>query len=321
MADKRKREMGLNGLSGLLGVLSGQGVASNPAILLPQLIIGAGARGLLDTLIPSAQANEFNLPIDENKWHSEYLYGRPAIPGVAGKYKDVRAGRGNKVLARLDLTAGERSGQEDRVARKSQGQPPKAEQPKGAKGPGLTNIHLFDEEAGKLKTERIGVTRGAALKGEIDFVVDQNARKSTLKSGSKTANTGVVGSNFPRMTEKQINNLKTNGVVLRYNPMTQNAFTDLHGRVVKPLNGYAWSEGGRVWVLDNNWSKEGVKFYESGASLPKDIRDNIKKGDMKYNFSPRDEKPSRRRSATGGGGFGGGRWVKDKMGRRHLKIM
>jgi hypothetical protein len=23
----------------------------------------------------------------------------------------------------------------------------------------------------------------------------------------------------------------------------------------------------------------------------------------------------------GGGGFGGGRWTKDKMGRRHLKIM
>jgi hypothetical protein len=27
------------------------------------------------------------------------------------------------------------------------------------------------------------------------------------------------------------------------------------------------------------------------------------------------------RGGGGGGGFGGGRWTKDKMGRRHLKIM
>jgi len=286
----------------------------------PKKVISEGLSGLLDMVIPSAEANQFNLPIDNKVWHSEYLYGKPAIPEVAGRYKDVKAGK-NRVLVRLDLTAGERAGKEDKIARKSQGQLSKEGQPQGSKGPGLTNIHLFDEKTGKLKTERIGVTRGGALKGKIDFVVDQASRKSTLKSGSKTANTGVVGTNFPRMTEEQIKNLKTNGVILRYNPMTQNAFTDLHGRVVKPLNGYAWSEGGRVWVLDRNWSKKGVKFYESKESLPKNIRDNIKRGDMKYNFSPRDEKLSRRRSATGGGGLGGGRWVKDKMGRRQLKIM
>jgi hypothetical protein len=261
--------------------------------------------GLLNILAPTAEANEFNLPLDKDTWYAEYLHGKQASPNVAGKYKDVKAGK-NRVLVRLDLTAKERSGKEDSVARKSQNYP--------KRGPGLTNIHLFDEDSGKLKTERIGVTRGGALKGNIDFVVDQSARNQTLKSGSKTANTGVVGNNFPRMTEEQIKLLKEKGVSLRYNPMTQNAFTDMQGRVVKPLNGYAWSEGGRVWVLDENWSRKGVKFYPTYESLPEHIRSNIKPGDMQYQF----------KNSRSGGSMGAplGKWEKDpKTGRRIFKVM
>jgi hypothetical protein len=231
--------------------------------------------GLMDFVIPGAEANQYNTLINPSTWYAEYLHGKSAAPNVSGQYKKVKAGK-DRVLVRLDLTAKERSGKEDKIARKSQASP--------ARGPGLTNVHLFDEKSGKLKTERIGVTRGGALKGNINFVVDQSARKATLKSGSKTANTGVVGTNFPKMTEKQIDFLKKKGVPLKYNPMKQNAFTDLGGRVVKPLNGYAWSEGGRVYVLDKNWSKKGVKFYNTLESLPKEIRSNIREGDNPYKF-------------------------------------
>tara|TARA_R100000306_G_C4358451_1_gene134015 strand:- start:7 stop:471 length:465 start_codon:yes stop_codon:yes gene_type:complete len=55
----------------------------------------------------------------------------------------------------------------------------------------------------------------------------------------------------------------------------------------------------------------GERFTPSGSSVPSKKRLKELRG----------EKPSQRRSATGGGGFGGGRWTKDKMGRRHLKIM
>lgn len=234
--------------------------------------------GLLDLVVPTAEANQYNKPINQNTWYAEYLHGKQASPHVEGQYKKVKAGN-NRVLVRLDLTAKERKGKQDNIARSSQGNPPR--------GPGLTNIHLFDEDSRKLKKERIGVTRGGALKGKIDWVVDQSARSSTLKSGNKTANTGVVGTNFPKMTEKQIQLLKEKGVQLRYNPKTQNAFTDLQGRVVKPLNGYVWSEGGRVYVLDKNWSKKGVKFYDTLSSLPEDIRKNIREGDKPFKFKRR----------------------------------
>ena len=274
--------------------------------------------GLMDFVIPGAEANQYNTPINPNIWSSEYLHGKQASPNVEGQYKKIKAGK-DRIFVRLDLTAGERSGKEDEGARKSQDKPRKSDRLRDKTGklirgqdPGLTNIHLFDEKSGKLKTERIGVTRGGAVKGNIDFVVDQSARKATLKSGSKTANTGVVGTNFPKMTEKQIDLLKKKGVPLKYNPMKQNAFTDLKGRVVKPLNGYAWSEGGRVYVLDKNWSKKGVTFYNTLESLPKEIRSNIRDGDNPYKF--------KRKSSGGGGAMGAplGKWEIDPKTRRRI---
>jgi hypothetical protein len=239
--------------------------------------------GLLDLVVPTAQANQYNAPLDPNVWNSEYLYGRTRSPRVAGRYKQVEIPkeeleRGNKrVLLRLDLTAGEKSGAEDKAARKSQAKPRKSERATDSSGrvlrgqdPGLTNIHPFDEEKRKLKTERIGVTRGGAVKGNIDWVVDQSARKATVKSKNKTANTGVAGEPA-KLTEKQIKLLKEKGVVIRYNPIERNAFVDLKGRPVKPLNGYAWSEGGRV--------------YSSLDSLPNDLRSTILDKDKPFRFS------------------------------------
>ena len=253
--------------------------------------------GLLDLVVPTTQANQYNAPLDPDVWNSEYLYGRTRSPRVAGRYKQVEIPkeeleRGNKrVLLRLDLTAGEKSGAEDKAARKSQAKPRKSERATDSAGrvlrgqdPGLTNIHPFDEEKRKLKTERIGVTRGGAVKGNIDWVVDQSARKATVKNKNKTANTGVAGEPA-KFGEEKIKLLKEKGVVIRYNPMERNAFVDLKGRPVKPLNGYAWSEGGRVYVLDKNWSTKGVKFYPSLDSLPNDLRSTILDKDKPFRFS------------------------------------
>ena len=260
--------------------------------------------GLMDFVIPGAEANQYNTPLDPNVWNSEYLYGKTRSPRVAGRYKEVtipkeELKRGNKrVLLRLDLTASEKSKSEDRAARKSQAKPRKADRVRDEAGkirrgqdPGLTNIHPFDEKERRLKTERIGVTRGGAVKGKIDWVVDQPARASTVKTGNKTANTGVAGEPA-KLSEREVKLLKEKGVVIRYNPTERNAFVDLKNRVVKPFAGFAWSEGGRVYVLDKNWSTKGIKFYPTLDSLPDNLRSTIKEGD----------KPFRFKRKSGGGG-------------------
>ena len=257
----------------------------------------AVSSGLLDLVIPTAEANKYNAPLDSGIWNSEYLYGKTKSPRVSGRYKEVNIPKeelergNNRVLVRLDLTAGEKSKAEDKAARKSQAKPRKTDRVRDQFGkiikgqdPGLTNIHPFDEEKRKLKTERIGVTRGGAVKGNIDWVVDQKARQATVKTENKTANTGVVGEPA-KLTEKQINLLKEKGVVIRYNPRERNAFVNLQNKVVKPFNGYAWSEGGRVYVLDKSWSKKGIKFYPTLDSLPKSLRSTILDGDKPFRFS------------------------------------
>mgnify|MGYP001580889114 CR=1 FL=1 len=259
----------------------------------------AVSSGLLDLVVPTAEANKYNAPLDSGIWNSEYLYGKTKSPRVSGRYKEVNIPQeelkrgNNRVLVRLDLTAGEKSKAEDKAARKSQAKPRKTDRVRDQFGkiikgqdPGLTNIHPFDEEKRKLKTERIGVTRGGAVKGNVDWVVDQKARQATVKTENKTANTGVVGEPA-KLSEKQINLLKEKGVVIRYNPRERNAFVNLQNKVVKPFNGYAWSEGGRVYVLDKNWSKKGIKFYDTLSSLPEDIRKNIKEGDKPFKFKRR----------------------------------
>ena len=232
-------------------------------------------RGLLD-VGPRSLANLSNKGIDPKIWHSEYLYGKQAHPDVVDKYKDLRTG-GRTILGRLDLTAGERAGKIDPLARASQGVP------EGGK-PALTNVHYYDPKTDTLGKDRIMVGRGVAYKGDIGFRVDQTARGATKRTGQKTANTGITGKAAPRMNEDQIKHLKKHGVEVRYNPMTQNAFTDLKNRVVRPFNGFAWQEGRRAWLLDKNLSRKGIKFYSSFSSMPEDLRKSIKPGDIQYRF-------------------------------------
>ena len=254
------------------------------------------SHGLLDFFIPQAEANMFNMPLDPKIWHSVYLWGNQRLSNVAGNYKDIRAGN-NRVFVRLDLTAGLRQGMDDPLARSSQGNPPR--------GPALTNVHLFDEDKQKLHRSRIGVTRGAALRGFIDFIVDETERKKTVETGKKTANTGVAGTNHPRMTEAQIKLLKEKGISLSYNPYKYGAFVDINGRPVKPFNGYAWAEGGRVYVLDKNWQRGGIRFYESFDKLPESTKKGVLQSDKGFNFEKSNKKTSRhsRHGRGGGGGF------------------
>ena len=231
---------------------------------------------LLDFFIPRTEAHMFDRSPSPDVWHSEYLWGDQAMPGVVDKYTDLRAGR-NKILGRLDLTAGERKGMRDPLARASQGVP------EGGK-PALTNVHIYDPKTKTFGKERVAVSFGQAYKGDIGFSVDQTARGATKRTGQKTANTGITGSSAPRMTEKEIKTLKSRGVEVRYNPMTQNAFTDMKGQVVKPYNGFAWQEGRRAWLLDKNWSTRGIGYYPTLESMPKDLRLSIKPGDMPYYF-------------------------------------
>jgi hypothetical protein len=87
------------------------------------------------------------------------------------------------------------------------------------------------------------------------------------------------------MTKAQINWIKRNGVELRFNPFYQNAFTDMEGRVVKNIpGGRAVVDGHRVFAVDRNGGAGGVQFYNSASELPKNIKDNIKSGDIKYRF-------------------------------------
>ena len=232
--------------------------------------------GLLNFFFPAAEANLFNKGVDPKIWHSEYLYGKQAHPDVVDKYKALRT-YGKTILGRLDLTAGERAGKIDPLARASQGVT-------GDRKPALTNVHYYDPKTDTLSKDRIMVGRGVAYKGDIGFRVDQTERGATVTSGKKTANAGLTGKAAPRMTEDQIKYLKKHGVEVRYNPMTQNAFTDLKNRVVKPFNGYAWQEGRRAWLLDKNWSRKGIKFYPSLSSMPEDLRKSIKPGDIQYRF-------------------------------------
>mgnify|MGYP003149635306 CR=1 FL=1 len=231
-------------------------------------------RGLLD-VGPRSQANLFNKGIDPKIWHSEYLHGKQAHPGVVDKYKALRA-YGKTILVRLDLTAGERKGKTDALARASQGIAVDRK-------PALTNVHYYDPKTDTLGKDRIMVGRGQALQGNIGFRVDQTARGATVKSGKKTANAGIWGQ-ASRLNEDQVKYLKKHGVEIRYNPKTQNAFTDTKNRVARPFNGYAWQEGTRAWVLDNNWSKKGIKFYPSLSSMPEDLRKSVKPGDIEYRF-------------------------------------
>jgi hypothetical protein len=255
------------------------------------------SHGLLDFFIPKAEANIFNVPLDPKIWHSVYLWGNQSLSDVAGQYKDIRAGN-NRVLVRLDLTAGLRQGKDDPLARSSQGNPPR--------GPALTNVHLFDEDKQKLHRSRIAVTRGAALRGFIDFIVDQKERAKTVNTGQKTANTGVSGINFPRMTEAQIKLLKEKGVSLSYNPYKYGAFVNIDGRPVKPFNGYAWAEGGRVYVLDENWKRGGIKFYESFDKMPESIKRGVLESDKDFNFEKSNKKSNKKTSRHSRYGRGGG---------------
>jgi len=232
-------------------------------------------RGLLD-VGPRSLANLSNKGIDPKIWHSEYLYGKQAHPDVVDKYKDLRTG-GRTILGRLDLTAGERAGKVDSLARASQGVP------EGGK-PALTNVHYYDSKTDTLSKDRIMVGRGVAYKGDIGFRVDQTERGATVASGKKTANAGLTGKAAPRMNEDQIKYLKKYGVEVRYNPKTQNAFTDLKNRVVRPFNGFAWQEGRRAWLLDKNLSRKGITFYPSLSSMPEDLRKSVRPGDIEYRF-------------------------------------
>jgi hypothetical protein len=257
------------------------------------------AAGLLDFFFPAAQAqgNEYTAKLDlRNVWNVPELTGKQATgrnQGIVQNYRQTKTG-GDKGF-RLDLTAKLKANTPERKA--------------GADRWGtshIVNVHNYDSsksgEKGVSK-QRIQAGRVATIKsgrdGTINFFrgIDQPDIKrvqdialKNYNAGNKTPETGlgkginkhashvVVGDTDPAMTKSQIDHIRKNGIVVRFNPITGNVMTTMDGRVIKNVpNGHAVSIGGRVYVVDSNWGTKGITYYKSLSELPEKVRKYIRR--------------------------------------------
>jgi len=261
------------------------------------------ASGLLDVGPRSlAQSNQYTAKWDMGTWNIPQLTDKDSIdrnPRVATNYRNVTY-KGD-VLGRLDLQADLKPerGSVDRLGNRIDRWGTRS----------VLNAQPFDMKAPvstALSSERVLVGRVIPLKpssdGSINFTrgVNQGDRNRIYKKVQKNiaagrspyyklgkqAKHGPIGQIDRAMTKDQINWIKKNGVELRFNPVNQNAFTDMEGRVVRNIpGGRAVVDGHRVFVVDRNGGTGGVQFYNNASELPQNIRDNIKSGDMKYRFT------------------------------------
>jgi hypothetical protein len=293
------------------------------------------ARGT--TALTGARGNEFTAklvyegsPYKVPELSEKNQRGRNA--GVVQNYRRFQ-GRG-KTLSRLDLT---QSGGPDRFGTTH-----------------AINVHPFED--GKIKSNRVMVSRAAPISGMIDFTsgidqkdvariqtqVDKNYAKlseqhksrwfnfqSAMRQGlGKRARHGVVGEINPQMTKDQIKKLIKHGIKVQFDPLRGGVFTvdggKHDGKVIKNFRGHAVSWGSRVYVMDEKFSTRGVSFYSSLAELPEEIRDRVQRASEKpYSKELKwDEKPRVRVRGGGGGGFGAKpeHFGRDKTGRRQSRI-